>query len=248
MKNKSHYQYHDFTLDHYKELLQIAKKKFVITDFINFKETDNCVVWRHDVDFSVAAALTLAKIEATSGISATYFFHCHNNFYNLLEKETTNAAKEIIKLGHDVGIHFDCDYYNIQNEAELEQNLLREKRIFEELFESVISVFSFHNTTPFILSCNQWKYGGMINTYADYFQSHVDYCSDSNGFWRYRRLQDVLEDDCIKRLQVLTHPGWWLEHPISPRDKVSLHIEKRAKDTHLEYDQLLEVNGRENIK
>ena len=32
----------------------------------------------------------------------------------------------------------------------------------------------------------------MINTYAKYFKENVEYCSDSNGYWRYKRLEDFL--------------------------------------------------------
>jgi hypothetical protein len=45
----------------------------------------------------------------------------------------------------------------------------------------------------------------------DYFRQEVGYCSDSNGYWRVRRLEDVLREAKDERLQVLTHAEWWPE-------------------------------------
>ena len=42
--------------------------------------------------------------------------------------------------------------------------------LLENFLEVKIEVFSFHNTTPFTMSCQNYKYGGLINTYSSYFQ------------------------------------------------------------------------------
>ena len=43
----------------------------------------------------------------------------------------------------------------------------------------------------------------MINVYAKYFIENVEYCSDSDGYWRHKRLEDFLCADYDK-IQVLT--------------------------------------------
>ncbi len=48
------------------------------------------LILRHDVDFSVDRALELAKIENNYGISSTYFFLLHSDFYNIFEKDSFN--------------------------------------------------------------------------------------------------------------------------------------------------------------
>lgn len=242
------YHFADFTRDNYRHLLQLAQQSYAFRSYTNFNPQERFVLWRHDVDFSPHGARRLAKIEAEEGIVTTFFFHLHSEFYNLLEQEISDCVRYIIAMGHSIGLHFDTHYYKIQHVEELEQVLQFEKGLLEEIFKQEIRVFSFHNTTPFTMSCQQWQYAGMINTYAEYFQTQVGYCSDSNGYWRFRRLQDVLEMAEDERLQVLTHPAWWIPEPMSPRARVTRCIEGRAIRQHEWYDKLLAHLGRENVQ
>ncbi|MBT5716894.1 MAG: hypothetical protein HOI70_08280, partial [Opitutae bacterium] len=57
------------------------------------------------------------------------------------------------------------------------------------------------------------------------------YVSDSNGYWRYRRLWDVLQKSQDSCLQVLTHPVWWQEKPMPPRQRIFRSVYGRAKAT-----------------
>ena len=38
----------------------------------------------------------------------------------------------------------------------------------------------------------------MINVYAKYFIENVEYCSDSDGYWRHKRLEDFYVQIMIK--------------------------------------------------
>ena len=71
---------------------------------------------------------------------------------------------------------------------------------------------------------------------------------ESNGFWRHRRLRDVLEAAEDERLHVLTHPVWWTPEPVSPRMRITRCIEGRAAKQHQWYDDLLAREGRENVR
>jgi hypothetical protein len=226
MKNKDKFNFSDFTHSHYRELLKLSKKKYVNKLYTNFDKNENYVIWRHDIDISIDAALDTAKIEFEEGIKTTYFIHPHNEFYNLLEKETSRKVNEIISMGHEVGLHFDSHYYNIKNEEDLCVKLDFEKSFLEKLFNIKISVFSFHNTNEFVMSCDKWQYAGMINTYAKYFKEEVEYCSDSWGRWRFKRMDDVLNEN-HPRLHLLTHSEWWTEKIMSPIEKVKMYAKER---------------------
>jgi hypothetical protein len=152
-----------------------------------------------------------------------------------------------MKLGHNIGLHFDCHYYDIKNEKELEAKLEFEKDLLEKLFNTKIKVFSFHNTTEEILSYNKDSYCGMINTYNRFFREKTGYCSDSNGYWRFKRLEDELKDTKNKTLQVLTHPAWWQEEILSPKQRIWRCIDGRAEKTKKNYNDTLSSMGRENI-
>jgi len=239
----------DFTEANYIKLIKIAKNNYIFIDFTQYKLEGKNIIWRHDIDFSVHRAFTLAQIEAEQGVFSTFFVNPHSEFYNIFEKEITLLVRNIIKLGHKIGLHFDSNYYVDSINVNMEENILFEKHILERTFDIRIDSFSFHN--PDVgdwLSIDDEIICGMINTYSKYLKKNYDYCSDSNGYWRYRRLEDVLAEARCDKLHVLTHPGWWTPEPISPRERITRCIEGRAQKSHLLYDQLLDKYGRKNIK
>jgi len=247
MNQSEQYHFNDFTSENYGKLIRLAKKNYVFRNFHNFNENEKFVIWRHDIDISLHRSLALAKIEAEEKVQATYFVLLHSEFYNLLEKENTDLLIDIRNLGHEIGLHFDAHYYNIQNESDLEFYLRFEKEFLEKLFQIEVKSFSFHITNAFTMSCQKEKYADMLNVYASYFQDEVGYCSDSNGYWRFRRLEDVLSQAQDTRLQVLTHPSLWQDVAMSPRQRVLRCVEGRAKKTMQWHHQTLQKYGREDI-
>ncbi|PPJ63035.1 hypothetical protein [Cuspidothrix issatschenkoi] len=243
--------FEDFTELQYRYLLQIAKQNWKIIDFYDYQNPAKVCLWRHDLDLSIHRAYRLAQIEFEEGIKATYFIHLHNEFYNFFENENIELLLKIKDLGHDFGLHFDPNFYasRLTNYQDLLDWLQFEREILQKNFNLKIHVFSWHN--PDIgnwLNIEEDEIGGMINTYGRYFKENYAYCSDSNGYWRFRRLKDVLESGEDKKLQVLTHPGWWTPEIMSPRDRISRCIDGRAKKQHQKYDDSLKKVGRENIQ
>lgn len=248
MKISEKYHFEDFTLSNYRCLLRLVKQNYVFRSYTDFSKKEKFIIWRHDIDVSLHQALKLAKIEHDEGIKALYCLHLHNMFYNIFEREITDIIKEIIVLGHQIGLHFDPEYYGLKDDVELlNKYLLREKQILNDIFNCEIDVFSFHNPTPLALKCDDWEYGDIINAYAKYFREEVGYCSDSNGYWRFRRLEDVLKIANDKRLHILTHPVYWQEEVMSPKERIWLCIEGRAEKTKKIYIQLLEQFDRKNV-
>lgn len=245
--NRKKYLFDDFTFSEYGDLIELAKKNYSFRKYNNLDKKENFILWRHDVDLSLNYSLELAKIEKEKGVSSTFFLLPHGRFYNLLEEGSREIIKKIHELGHDIGIHFDTHYYNITEESELIKALEFEKKVFEFSLGVKPIAFSFHNTTPFTMSCKDWNYAGLINTYASYFQENVGYCSDSNGYWRYKRLKDVLKEASNERLQILTHPGWWQENAKSPSERIQSIISDRADEVWSGYRALLEKFNNENI-
>jgi hypothetical protein len=219
----------DFTYDNYRQLLRQAKQKYVFRGYTTFSREERFVLWRHDIDLSMHSARNLARIEFEEGVAATYFVNLHSEWYNALEQEISNRLHDILRCGHEIGLHFDSHYYRIDREADLADALTREKNVLEMMLGCDVKSFSFHNTTPFTMSCREYRYAGLVNVYADYFQSEVGYCSDSNGYWRYRRLADVLSEGRDERLQVLTHDAWWQDAPMSVWQRLDRCIEGRAE-------------------
>ena len=147
-------------------------------------------------------------------------------------------------MGHEIGLHFDSDFYEIYDESSLSLKIAAEAEILERLYGVKPAVFSFHNPVAEQLSCEDEVYGGLINCYSRRFKNDVTYCSDSNGYWRFRRLRDVLVEAKAPCLQVLTHPGWWQDLPMPPRQRIFRSVYGRAAATMRDNDTALDSYGR----
>lgn len=247
MNHSKKYNFSDFTRANYRELLNIAKKNYIFKSFTDFDRDEKFIILRHDVDFSVHAALKLAQIEADEGLRASYCIHLHSEYYNVFEKEITNLIGKILSLGHHLGLHFDTDYYSVGTKDSLETLLLKEKKLLEETFQKEVKFFSFHNPTQIANQCDKFEYGGMINAYSGHFREQVGYCSDSNGYWRYRRLEDVFSQATDSCLQVLIHPVWWTEKTMSPKERIWRCLDGRSTKNKDRYILLLKKMDRYNI-
>lgn len=237
----------DFTVQNYRQSITLAKNSYQAVNYRSIPWGQRFVLWRHDCDYSLNRSLVLARIEAELGLTATYFINPHCDFYNLLEVGQCALLQEIIALGHDIGLHFDSAFYSTVSEADLHQQVLREADLIEYFVGVRPAAFSFHNPSTFHLTCEADTYGGLVNCYSRRFKSEIPYCSDSNGYWRFRRLVDVLTEAKDPCLQVLTHPGWWQASPMPPRQRIFRSVYGRAAATMQSYDQGLVDGGRENL-
>jgi hypothetical protein len=236
----------NFTIEHYHQLLRLAKAGWGIASYANICWTQDFILWRHDVDFSLNRSLALAQIESEEDVKATYFVNPHSEFYNLAEAAQHKLIKRILSLGHDLGLHFDASFYDIESEIMLDTLVAKEARYLQDMFGQKPIAFSFHNPVSSHLAYEAEEYGGLVNCYSKRFKTEVAYCSDSNGYWRFRQLYDVLKEKKDARLQVLTHPGWWQDKPIPPRQRIFQSVYGRASKTMLGYDHGLESHNRVN--
>jgi hypothetical protein len=242
------YHFADFTEDGYRGIVRATRAAYAFEPFGSDAESPH-VLWRHDVDISLHRGLKLARIEAEEEVRATYFLYLRSEFYNLLEPTTLAAAKEILALGHWLGLHFDASAHpDIDTEEELAEKLATERDWLSAHLEHPVGAFSFHNPTIRGIDFRADEMAGMRNTYGRKLNEVYSYVSDSNGYWRHRRLPEVIEAAEEPRLHVLTHPEWWQAEPMSPRDRVMRSIEGRARRVEGNYDRILETWDRENIR
>ena len=239
--------YGDFTEDEYAQLLRLAQTSYTFISFAAaLSAPAGTVLWRHDLDFSVHRALALARIEAAAGVRSTFFLHLHSPFYNALEAEVAERVNGILALGHELGLHFDPSFHSARG-RDVADALARERAFLEDVFEAPVRAFSLHNPDVAGWADDSDEVAGMVNAYGASLRRSFGYCSDSNGYWRFRRLRDVLEEAADERLHVLTHPEWWVPEPMSPRERVSRCIEGRAAQQHERYDRVVAAMGRANI-
>jgi hypothetical protein len=240
----SDWHFEDFTEAAYRALVTAALDRYAFEPF----GTDAAgphVLWRHDVDYSVHRAVALARVEAELGARATYFLSLHSDLYNVLEPAVHARAREIAALGHWIGLHFDAGFPGSSSRDEL---AAWEGRVLAEALEVPVRVVSLHN--PSVSGTDNLdaeELGGMVHAGARSVRNGYTYVSDSNGYWRFERLSEVLAVGAHERLHVLTHPEWWQEHPMSPRDRILRCIEGRSRASEATYDDLLATNARVNI-
>jgi hypothetical protein len=183
---------------------------------------------RHDIDFSPKNAVRMAHLEMQHGVSSTYTVLLSGQYYNPFEKRVREKLNEIKNCGHEVGLHFDPTVHNVTDEAIMVDSIKKEASALADILETPISMFSFHNTTDFSMSCRAFEYGGLVNAYSNFFHNDVEYTSDSNGYWRFRTWEELLFEK-HKIIQVLTHPIWWQpKNEFPPLETVIKNIIERS--------------------
>jgi len=238
----------DFTEENYRELLRLAKQRRTFESY-DTTVTEPHLLWRHDVDMSVHRALRLAEIEAEEGVRATYFFRLNSEFYNVLEREVADKARAILGLGHDLGLHFELAFWGqVETHEDLEAYIAWDRAVLERVLGAPAVAVSFHEPEwGDALRFDEPCLAGLVNTYSSVLREKYAYASDSNGYWRYWSLPQAL-DSHYDRVQVLTHPEWWTDVVLQPRDRVNRCIDGRADRTGAFYDALLAGYGRVNVR
>lgn len=237
----------DFTEESYRRLLRLAKEKYEFTSYSSIPWGNRFVLWRHDCDYSINRAHAIARIEVSEGVRSTFFLNPHCAYYNLFEKSQYMLVHEIVEMGHEIGLHFDASFYGASNEAQLFDRLRAEADVLQNLFGVRPESFSFHNPAASDLEQDAETYCGMVNCYSSRFKTEVSYCSDSNGYWRFRRLEDVLQQASEPSLQILTHPEWWQKTAMPPRKRIFRSVHGRSVATMRLSDDQLQDLGRQNI-
>jgi len=205
-----------FKLDHYKECLEAAKANgyvFMTMEAYAAAESkpEKVVVMRHDIDHNLALAIPFAMIEHALGVTSTYFIRLHGK-YNLLNYDNYKILMELMKLGHEVSLHHDCDFANLFGK-DPEEMFLADKKIFELIIGKEISGISAHepNKSEFIVTDALLpKLGLKYQAYADMFFKDMKYISDSSSRWREGCMCNFFSGE-HKKLCILTHPFWWFD-------------------------------------
>lgn len=205
-----------FTFGHYKDTILLAKRKgyafSTFRDYTDKKTEKRLILLRHDVDFNLRNALTFAELENKSGAVSTFFIRVHAPF-NVFSYDNYPILKKIISLGHEIGLHYEPDFFILLNEKNFTNTFNRERTVLENIINEKISGISLHepNRRSSNLAVDENLLKKLKLRYSAYqpkFVKEFKYISDSGGRWREGCFCQFIKKDTPK-LCVLTHPVWW---------------------------------------
>jgi hypothetical protein len=176
-----------FELDHYRELLDAAEAGGYRWARFDAEPKPGDLFLRHDVDLSLEAARTMARLERELGAHSTYFMLTESVFYNLDSALGRETIAELRDLGHAVGLH-----------------AVHPRAARDDRFDAVVA---WHNPDPDYV---HEPVSGMVNVMQAPWFTKGRYRSDSNQHWREGCPHDELRTGAFEWLQLLVHPEIWV--------------------------------------
>ena len=187
-------------------LLSAVKHEYKICGFSDgVGETRKTIILRHDVDFSLKHAVELAELEASMGISSTYYILASSIYYSLNDAVTRAQLKRLIELGHEIGLHWQLETKH-GCEVSAIQDIRKQKTNLEQIAQINIKTVSQHQPTQnktFNLSALS-----IFDAYDFGLIPEFEYVSDSSMQWRMQTPLKLLEKH--KSIYFLSHPIWWV--------------------------------------
>lgn len=217
----------DFSLEHYAELLEAIKKTHATFSFKDASklgreilDVERFVIMRHDVEFSLPAALRLAKADHAGGVHSTFFL-LQTSDYNPFEEESSLIVREILSMGHDLGLHYDAALFEKMG-ADPVHVAKCQIGHFEAFFNTTVYAMSSH--LP-MRSGRTFAIPGVVDTYDPLYMKEIKYLSDSTQAWREGIVSRNL--DKHPKIHLLTHEYIW--HPKSHSWETLLLMEAKDK-------------------
>lgn len=193
------------------ELLKAGGYRFADYSEVPSESAGRVVYLRHDIDYSVDWALALARINADTGVSGTFFFLLRSPVYNFHSYSTIAAVRDICALGQRAGLHFAVGDSAL-GDADLAARIAADHAAMRVQAPALAPVFSWHNPSVFPGLLDRVPgidVPGLVNTYARRFVEQVKYYSESNLRHSVEELEAIISGG-EPRLQLLFHPFQWL--------------------------------------
>jgi len=203
----------------------LRERGYAVRGFADADPAARHLVLRHDVDFSLGAALAMAEREAEAGVQSAYFVLLRTEFYNPLSGEGLKALERIAAL-HEVGLHFDAALYGGDARA-LDAAAARECDLLAQVIGRPVDLISYHRPGDARGEYPE-RLGGRLNVYAPRFYGPDRYCSDSRGGWHHGHPLEHAAIRAGRALHLLVHPFWWQEPALAPEERLRRFVAERS--------------------
>jgi len=208
----------DFSLACYADTLRAYRADgYAVTSFRDYLAEPHAkhMVLRHDIDNDIQQAIRVARVDAESGCTSTFFLRVHARGYNLLSLPSLVCIQEMESLGHEVGLHLEGGLPEVVGGTDTDW-ADRQRAVFEAAVGRPLGGFSAHEPARMggidfadeLL--RRWSDTVAYHAYETRFTTpSMKYLSDSSGRWREGHFAEWVGKEPL--MQVLTHPFWWYE-------------------------------------
>jgi len=221
----------DFSPDAYRSLLRaLGERGYRPGRFDGAAIKGRTILLRHDIDLSIDAALSIARIEADEGWTSTYYVLVSSDLYNPASASSRTSLRAICDLGHEIGLHFDASVHDQPGSdeldiAQLENAAESECAALSNAIGRDVASISFHRPVPQLQGLDA-DFAGRPHSYQPRYFSEIEYCSDSGGQWRHGHPLERASIAAGEPMQLLTHPVWWSRAGTNIPDKVEAALQR----------------------
>ena len=195
-------------------LARLAEQGYEARTFDTFDADARHVILRHDIDACPMRALRMAEVESAQGWTGLYFVQLTAAFYNSYAPSVRRVFKDILSLGHQIGLHLEVEPGATRQS--LEDDARRQAATLSDVLDGYdVEWMSFHrpgaNAAALASFINVERFAGLKNAYADQYgeAGGLAYRSDSGGKWYDTHPLDHPRVRAGRALHLLTHPLWW---------------------------------------
>jgi hypothetical protein len=195
----------DFTHQSYLDLLAYVQAMgYDVVPFRDAPASGSYVILRHDIDFSIPKAIEMAGLDRQAGVHSTFFVLLTAPYYNPLSEEGLAGLRQIIGMGHEMGLHYDCTGFDRLTPDGQKERVDRLVACLEDHLGIHVTSISQHKPTE---SNVKPEIPGYVDAYSRPFFKDIAYVSDSRMMFRVPDLRAFFQDH--PRSQALIHPIWW---------------------------------------
>jgi hypothetical protein len=172
------------------------------------------VYLRHDIDLHIRGIDRIAEIEAAQGVRATYFVPLTLHF-NPFYPENAQILRALVRLGHEVGLHYDLAVYPTDPTLARER-LHWEASALSRVTDAPVRSICMHQ--PYLGLDDPFRHGDeFVNPHDQRNQEGLLYISDSCRAWRDEQLLQCFGPAAPRRMLLNTHPEVWFAETPSHR-------------------------------
>ncbi len=225
----------------------IYRYKVINCDFPESINRDSFAVIRHDVEFNVERAASLARIDAKAGIVSTFLFQVTSNAYNILSNVNRQRIIGIRDQGLKIGLHLQITDVRENDWEAVEREIVFQANVLEQAIGIEVDRFSFHRPPDWVLNSRENYIAGYLNLYGKSFfefdpkPKKIKYIADSRHRFDYGHPLDSFN---FEKFHLLLHPDEWSVQGFGEYD----NFRELENENSVEFERTLQSETPKNFK